>query len=134
MHALPWGHSGFSKNRDRLLEHQTIEVFFNAVLARADVKGLLSKEHFSVHGILIQAWASHKNFRPKDGGEDQTPPSPGRNTQADWKGKARSNDTHKSPTDPDARLFRKSQNTGAILCYQGHVLTENRCGLVVGRW
>jgi len=126
-----WDHSVFSKNRERLLEHAVVEGFFTEIMGVADAKGLLSKEHFSVDGTLIQAWASHKSFRPKDGGDDQ-PPSSGRNAEADWKGKRRSNDTHASKTDPDARLFRKSDNTGAILCYQGHVLMENRSGLVVG--
>jgi hypothetical protein len=98
----------------------------------ADKAGLLSKEHFSVDGTLIQAWASHKSFKPKDSDDDQTPDGPGRNAQANWKGTRRSNDTHASTTDPDARQYRKSQNTGAILAYQGHVLMENRSGLVVG--
>ena len=127
-----WDHSVFSKNRDRLLEHAVIEAFFTEIMQLADAKGLLSKEHFSVDGTLIQAWASHKSFRPKDGSNDQTPSGPGRNAQADWKGKPRTNDTHESSTDPDARLFRKSHNTASILCYQGHVLMENRSGLVVG--
>src|SRR3972149_611280 len=127
-----WDHSVFSKNRDRLLEHEVIESFFTEVMTLADKRNLLSKEHFSVDGTLIQAWASHKSFRPKDGSNDQTPSGPGRNAQADWKGKPRTNDTHQSSTDPDARLFRKSRNTAAILCYQGHVLMENRSGLVVG--
>lgn len=127
-----WDHSVFSKNRDRLLEHAVVEAFFTEIMRVADAKGLLSKEHFSVDGTLIQAWASHKSFRPKDGSNDQTPSGPGRNAQADWKGKPRTNDTHESTTDPDARLFRKSDNTASILCYQGHVLMENRTGLVVG--
>lgn len=126
-----WDHSVFSKNRDRLLEHAVVETFFTEIMRQADAKGLLSKEHFSVDGTLIQAWASHKSFKPKSGGDDQ-PPSSGRNAEADWKGKRRANDTHASTTDPDARLFRKGDNTGAILCYQGHVLMENRSGLVVG--
>jgi len=127
-----WDHSVFSKNRDRLLEHAVVEAFFTEIMALADAKGLLSKEHFSVDGTLIQAWASHKSFRPKDGGNDQTPSGPGRNAQADWKGKPRTNDTHESSTDPDARLYRKSHNTASVLCFQGHVLMENRSGLVVG--
>ena len=127
-----WDHSVFSKNRDRLLAHAVVEAFFTEIMRVADAKGLLSKEHFSVDGTLIQAWASHKSFRPKDGSNDQTPSGPGRNAQADWKGKPRTNDTHESTTDPDARLFRKSNNTASILCYQGHVLMENRTGLVVG--
>ena len=126
-----WDHSVFSKNRDRLLEHAVVEAFFAEVMRLADSKGLLSKEHFSVDGTLIQAWASHKSFRPKDGSDDQTPSGPGRNAQVDWKGKKRSNDTHESSTDPDARMYRKSHNAASILCYQGHVLMENRSGLVV---
>jgi transposase len=127
-----WDHSVFSKNRDRLMEHDVVEAFFTEVMRLADARGLLSKEHFSVDGTLIQAWASQKSFRPKDGDNDQTPSGPGRNAQADWKGKSRTNDTHQSSTDPDARLFRKSHNTAAILCFQGHALMENRSGLVVG--
>ena len=127
-----WDHSVFSKNRDRLLEHEVVEAFFTEVITLADKAGLLSKEHFSVDGTLIQAWASHKSVKPKDSDDDQTPDGPGRNAQANWKGTRRSNDTHASTTDPDARQYRKSRNTGAILAYQGHVLMENRSGLVVG--
>jgi len=126
-----WDHSTFSKNRDRLLAHRVVEGFFAEVLRQAEAKGLLSKEHFSVDGTLIQAWASQKSFRPKDGSDDQRPGGGGRNAQADWKGQARSNDTHASTTDRDARSYRKSHNTAATLCYQGHVLMENRQGLVV---
>lgn len=128
-----WDHSTFSKNRDRLLEHAVVESFFTELMTLADKRGLLSKEHFSVDGTLIQAWASHKSFLPKDGSGDDANGGGGggRNAQANWKGKARSNDTHASKTDPDARLFRKSHNTAAILSYQGHVLMENRSGLVV---
>lgn len=126
-----WNHSVFSKNRDRLLEQAVVDGFFAEVLRLADQRGLLSKEHFSVDGTLIQAWASQKSFRPKDGSDDQRPGGGGRNAQADWKGQPRTNDTHQSTTDPDARMFRKSHNTAAVLCYQGHVLMENRNGLVV---
>ncbi len=126
-----WDHSTFSKNRDRLLAHQVVEGLFAEVMRLADARGLLSKEHFSVDGTLIQAWASQKSFRPKDGSDDQRPGGGGRNAQADWKGQPRSNDTHASTTDPDARTYRKSHNTASILCYQGHVLMENRNGLVV---
>jgi len=122
-----WDHSVFSKNRDRLLEHEMVESFFTEVMTLADRAGLLSKEHFSVDGTLIQAWASHKSFKPKDGSDDQGPSGPG-----NWKGTRRSNDTHASTTDPDARQYRKSRNTAAILAYQGRVLMENRCKLVVG--
>jgi transposase len=126
-----WDHSVFSKNRERLLENAVVEAFFAEIMSVAQAKGLLSKEHFSVDGTLIQAWASQKSFRRKDGSDDQTPPTAGRNVDADWKGKPRSNETHESTTDPDARLFKKSDKTPAILCYLGHVLMENRSGLVV---
>jgi transposase len=128
-----WDHSVFSKNRDRLLEHAVVERFFTEVMRLADQRKLLSKEHFSVDGTLIQAWASHKSFVPKDGGGPGAGGGTGggRNQEADWKGKPRSNDTHASMTDPDARLFRKGTNQAAILAYQGHVLMENRSGLVV---
>jgi transposase len=126
-----WDHSVFSKNRDRLIEHEAVEKFFTEVMALADKKGLLSKEHFSVDGTLVQAWASHKSLRPKDGSDGGTD-APGRNADTDWKGRRRSNETHESTTDPDARLFRKSISVAATLCYQGHALMENRSGLVVG--
>lgn len=128
-----WDHSTFSKNRDRLLDHEVVEAFFTEVMTLADKQGLLSKEHFSVDGTLIQAWASHKSFVPKDGSDDGKPPhGGGRNAQADWKGKPRSNETHASTTDPDARLYKKSDNTPAMMGYLGHILIENRSGLVVG--
>ncbi|SAL88960.1 transposase, IS4 family protein [Caballeronia arvi] len=127
-----WDHSVFSKNRDRLLEHDVVEAFFTEVMTLADKRGLLSKEHFSVDGTLIQAWASHKSFRAKDGSDDEPPAGGGRNTHTDWKGKRRSNETHESGTDADARLFKKSRKGAAMLCYHGHILMENRSGLVVG--
>jgi len=126
-----WDHSTFSKNRDRLLQHQVVERLFAEIMRVAGARGLLSTENFSVDGTLIQAWASQKSFRPKDGSDDQRPGGGGRNAQADWKGRPRSNDTHASTTDPDARLYRKSHNTASILCYQGHALMENRNGLVI---
>jgi transposase len=126
-----WDHSVFSKNRDRLLEHEVVEAFFTEVMRLADRQGLLSREHFSVDGTLIQAWASHKSFRPKDG-PNEPPTGGGRNADTDWKGRRRSNETHESVTDRDARLFKKSGGSPAILCYHGHVLMENRTGLVVG--
>jgi len=113
-----WDHSVFSKNRDRLLDNEVVERFFSEVMKVATAKGWVSKEHFSVDGTLIQAWASHKSFKRKDGGGDSGPPGLGRNAQADWKGEKRSNDTHESTTDPDARLFRKSRNTAANLFYR----------------
>ncbi len=127
-----WNHSVFSKNRDRLIEHEAIEKFFTEVMSLADQNGLLSKEHFSVDGTLVQAWASHKSFKPK-GDDDAGPDAPGgRNVDADWKGQPRSNETHASTTDPEARLYRKSAAQPAILGYMGHALMENHSGLVVG--
>lgn len=125
-----WDHSTFSKNRDRLLEQAVVPELFAEVVASARRHRLLSEEHFSVDGTLIQAWASHKSFRPKDG-----PPPTGsghpHNKEVDFHGESRTNDTHASVTDPDARLLRKSKGTGAILCYQGHTVMENRHGLIV---
>jgi transposase len=119
-----WNHSVFSKNRDRLIEHDAVTEMFNATVEMADQRGLLSGEHFSVDGTLIQAWASHKSIRRKDGSDDDRPPE-------DWRGEPRSNDTHESTSDPDARLYRKSHAAPALPSYLGHVLTDNRHGLVV---
>ena len=121
--------STFSKNRDRLLTHETAQAFLSSLLALPEVKGLLSAEHFSVDGTLLKAWASMKSFRPKDGSGE--PPSPGRNGEADFRKTKRSNETHASTTDPDARLFRKADGQESRLCYLGHALMENRNGLVV---
>lgn len=131
-----WDHSVFSKNRDRLLEHEVVEAFFTEVMTLADKSGLLSKEHFSVDGTLIQAWASQKSFKPREGSDDQIPSGPGRNAQTDWKGKRRSNDTHASTTDPDARQFRKSHNTAAMQCYGGSAIdgrTTRHAGYAVSQ-
>lgn len=124
-------YSAFSKNRGRLLAHEVVESFFTEVMAPAGKKGLLSKGHFSFDGTLIQVWASQKSFCLKDSSDDQMPSGGGRNALADWKGQPRSNATHASRTDSDSRLYRKSHNTASALCYQGHVLTENRIGLMV---
>jgi len=126
----PWDHSTYTKNRDRLIEHEVVRELFERVLEQAKAKGLLSAEHFSVDGTLIRAWASHKSFVPKDGAP---PPSSGSrgNPEVDFKGQKRTNDTHESKTDPDAKLATKSSKAGAIPAYLGHVLTENRNGLVV---
>ena len=126
---MVWDHSSFSKNRDRLLEHAVVQALFAELMALAEQHRLLSDEHFSVDGTLIKAWASHKSFKPKD----EPPPSapPGRNAESDWKGQARSNDTHCSTTDPQARLYKKSEQAESMLCYLGHVVIENRNGLVV---
>lgn len=115
-----WNHAVFSKNRERLLNQDVAREFFSRVLAQA--KPHLSDEHFSVDGTLIEAWASQKSFQKKDGGDDE----PGR-----FRGQRRSNDTHESKTDPDARLYRKGHGQEAKLGYLGHVLMENRHGLIV---
>jgi IS4 transposase len=119
----------FTKNRDRLLGGEIAAKFFAAVLDDGRVKGLLSDEHFSVDGTLIEAWASLKSFRAKDGSGE--PPAPGRNGERDFHGERRSNETHRSTTDDDARLYRKGDGQASRLCFMGHVLMENRNGLAV---
>jgi transposase len=124
-----WDHSVFSKNRDRLIKHDVATRFFETIRRQAERAGLLSNEHFTVDGTLIEAWASMKSFRPKD---DQDPPtSGGRNSEVDFKGQQRKNETHQSTTDPDARLLKKGKGKEAKLCFMGHALMENRSGLVV---
>ena len=125
-----WDVSSFSKNRERFLDGAISDKFFAAVVGKAREAGLLSDEHFTVDGTLIQAWASHKSFQPKDGPGSS---GAGRNAEADFRGKPRCNETHASTTDPDARLYRKSKGTPAILGYLGHALMENRNGLIVGQ-
>src|SRR3954468_10939984 len=129
MDAPVWDVTVFTKNRDRLLEGDIARGFLAAILADPQVTPLLSSEHFSVDGTLIEAWASMKSFRPKDGSGE--PPGPGRNGERDFHGEKRSNETHASTTDPEARLARKSNGQAARLCYAGHVVMENRNGLVV---
>lgn len=125
-----WDVTVFTKNRDRLLEGEIAQAFFEQVLAQAREANLLSSEHFTVDGTLIEAWASHKSFKPKDG--SQPPPSDGtRNPTVNFHKQKRSNETHQSTTDPDARLYKKSEGAPAQLCYIGHVLMENRNGLAV---
>jgi transposase len=129
-----WDHSVFSKNRERLLDGEIAAKFLAAVLAQPKVKRLLSTDHFSVDGTLIEAWASMKSFKPKatGGGEPPVPPaSGGRNAEVDFKGQKRSNETHESTTDPEARLYRKGSGMEARLCFIGHTLMENRSGLIV---
>jgi Transposase DDE domain len=126
-----WDHSAFSKNRDRLLEGAIAAKFLNAVLAQPRVKRLLSTEHFSVDGTLIEAWASMKSFKPRDGSDEPPAEGGGRNRQADFHGEKRSNETHVSATDPEARLYRKGPGKEAKLCFIGHALMENRHGLFV---
>lgn len=126
-----WDHSVFSKNRDRLLEGEIAAKFLNAVLAQPRVKRLLSAEHFSVDGTLIEAWASMKSFKPKDGADEPPAEGGGRNKETDFHGEKRSNATHASTTDPEARLYRKGVGKEAKLCFIGHALMENRHGLFV---
>jgi len=125
-----WDHSTFSKNRDRLLEGEIAAKFLLAVLAQPRVKRLLSSDHFSVDGTLIEAWASLKSFRRKDGSDDGQ--GPGRNGERNFHKEKRSNETHQSTTDPEARLYKKGDGQPAKLCYIGHALMENRHGLAVG--
>ena len=124
-----WDHSTFSKNRDRLLDADVAAKFLEAVLRHPRVKRFLSDEHFSVDGTLVEAWASMKSFRAKDGSDE--PPGPGRNGEQNFRDKPRKNDTHASTTDPDAKLFKKAHGKEAKLCFMGHVLMENRSGLIV---
>jgi transposase len=124
-----WDPTVFSKNRERLLAGDIAAEFMAAVLQLPEVRRLLSQEHFSVDGTLIQAWASMKSFRRKDGTDE--PPGPGRNGERDFHKDKRSNQTHASTTDPDARLYRKGPGQPAKLAYLGHVLMENRHALVV---
>ena len=110
--------STFSKNRRRLLDHDVADEFFAAVVRQAKLRRYVSSDHFSVDGTLLEAWASQKSFQPKD----QPPsdqPAVGRNVEVSWHGQKRSNGTHQSTTDPEARLYRKSNNTAATLCYAG---------------
>ena len=126
-----WDHSVFSKNRDRLLDGAIAAQLLSALLAQPRVKRLLSSEHFSVDGTLIEAWASLKSFRRKDGKDDKGD-GPGRNVERNFHGEKRSNETHESTTDPEAKLYRKGSGQPAKLCYMGHAFMENRNGLVVG--
>jgi transposase len=126
-----WDHSVFSKNRERLLEGYIAAKLLSAVLSQPRVKRLLSTDHFSVDGTLIEAWASMKSFRPKDGSGEPPAERGGRNGEADFHSEKRSNDTHASTTDPEARLYRKGRGKEAKLCFMGRVLMENRNGLVV---
>jgi transposase len=127
-----WNHSVFSKNRDRLLESEVSAAFFDSVCGQARQEGLLSDEHFTVDGTLVEAWASLKSFQPKGSdGPDGGSEGKGRNAEVDFRGQKRKNDTHVSTTDPDSRLYRKGLGKEAKLCYMGHVLMENRNGLAV---
>lgn len=131
MDAAIWDVTVFTKNRDCLLSGDVAAKFLSAVVAQARDRKLLSDEHFSVDGTLLDAWASMESFRPKDEGNDE-PPGPGRNAERDFRGKKRSNQTHSSTTDPDAKLYRKADGQPSRLAFMGPVLMENRNGLVVG--
>lgn len=126
-----WVPTVFTKNRDRLLDGDVARRFFAEVTAEARDRGLLSDDHFTVDGTLLEAWASYKSFKPRDGQSDQTPPDDPGNPTVDFHGEKRSNTTHQSTTDPDARLYKKGKGRPAQLSYLGHVLMENRHGLVV---
>lgn len=127
-----WNHSVFSKNRDRLLNTEIAALIFASIRDQAAKKKLISDEHFTVDGTLLEAWASMKSFKPK--GSDKNNPSDtgsGKNPTVNFRGQKRKNDTHQSVTDPEARLYKKAKGQQAKLCYLGHALMENRNGLVV---
>ncbi|MGH9726811.1 MAG: IS5 family transposase, partial [Candidatus Acidiferrales bacterium] len=128
-----WDVTVFTKNRERLLEGEMAEGFFEQVLAQAREKELLSDEHFTVDGTLVQAWAGQKSFRAKEksAAKAARPPDDPGNPTVDFHGEKRSNETHASTSDPEARLYKKSAGSEAKLSYLGHVLAENRNGLVV---
>ncbi len=124
-----WDATTFTKNRDRLLEGDVADAFFAEVLAAIKAEGLLSDEHFTVDGTLLEAWASQKSFKPKGGA--RTPPDDPKNPTVNFRGETRRNDTHQSTTDPDARLYKKAGGQAAKLAYLGHLLTENRHGFII---
>lgn len=124
----------FTKNRKRLLEHEVADRFFAEVVAQAKLRRYVSSEHFSVDGTLLEAWASHKSFKPKEqppDGPGDPPPVVGKNVEVNFHGEKRSNKTHQSTTDPEARLARKSMATAAKMCFAGHLLMEHRNALIV---
>ena len=123
-----WAPTTFTKNRDRLLDGDIAAAFFDALLVHADSTRLLSDDHFTVDGTLLEAWASQKSFRPREG---QDPPPDGPNPTVTFRGERRRNTTHQSTTDPDARLYKKARGGAARLAYLGHVLIEHRSGLIV---
>lgn len=125
-----WNHSTFSKNRDRLMASNIDERLFDAIKKQAAARQLLSRDHFTVDGTLLEASASIKSFKPKDRPSDD-PPNDDHNQGVDFHGEKRSNSTHESTTDPDSRLFRKGKNQEAKLRFMGHLLTENRNGFIV---
>jgi transposase len=123
-----WVPTTFTKNRDRLLDGEIAQAFFEAVLIHADTADLLSDDHFTVDGTLLEAWASHKSFRARD---DEPPAPGGGNPTVNFHGQRRTNATHQSTTDPDARLYKKARGREARLGYLGHLLMEHRSGLIV---
>jgi transposase len=125
-----WDPTVFSKNRERLLGGRIVQEFFGQVIEQARSRRLLSDEHFTVDGTLVEAWAGHKSFKPKGSKPGKPPDDPG-NPTVDFTGQKRSNETHSSTTDPDAKLYRKSFGTESKLCYSGHVLMDNRHGLAI---
>jgi transposase len=124
-----WDHSTFTKTRERLIEAKVARKLLRRVVRNAKTARLLSNEHFSVDGTLIESWAAVKSMRRRDGKDE--PPGPGRNRSVDFHGEKRTNDTHVSPTDPEAKLYRKSRNAAAKLSYMAHVLMDHRNGLPV---
>jgi transposase len=126
----PFDATTFSKNRRRLLEHDIAQLFFAEVVEEARRRQLLSADHFSVDGTLLEAWASLKSYRPRD--EEEPPRGGGRNAEVDFRGQRRRRETHVSRTDPEAQLYAKGSGQTAKLCYMEHLLMENRNGLVVG--
>jgi transposase len=127
-----WDHSVFSKNRDRLLAGDVATAFLRAIRAQAEAAGLLSDEHFTVDGTLLEAWASHKSVQPREGdGDDPPTDDDPHNPSINFRGERRRNATHRSTTDPQARLYRKAAGQPAKLAYLGHVVTDNRHGLIV---
>src|SRR5215470_18424542 len=124
-----WDATTFTKNRDRWLDGDVADAFFAEVLAAIKHEGLLSDEHFTVDGTLLEAWASHKSFKPKD--RPPTPPDDPKNPTVNFHGHTRRNDTHQSTTDPEARLYKKATGREAKLAYLGHLLTENRHGFII---
>jgi len=134
MNEAVWHPTVFTKNRDRLLEGEIAREFFEQVLKQARRQHQLSSEHFTVDGTMIEAWAGQKSFQPKNNDDvlkPPPPPAPGSNPTVNYHGQKRSNETHESRTDPSARLYRKSHSAEAKLLYLGHVMTENRNGLIV---
>lgn len=127
-----WHPTVYSKNRDRLLEGEVANSFLAEVIEQAREAGLVSEEHFTVDGTLIEAWASQKSFKRKEDGGEDGPGEDGSNPTIDFHGEKRSNKTHQSTTDPEARLYKKGKGKEAKLGYLGHILMENRHGLPVG--